>query len=170
MDAVSLLRKQLRDAHELLESTLGDITPEQAHYAPPGRALPVGAAYAHVSFSEDILVQHMKGEPPLFESGAATGASEPHPNFMRDDWSVYPMWTARVRFDLPALRAYAQQVYANTDAWLATLTDADLEKQDSFLQQDVAHMISRAIIAHADNLAGEISAIKGVQGLQGYPF
>ena len=170
MDAISLLRKQMRDAHELLESTVSDLTPEQLHFAPPGRALPVGAAYAHVIFSEDILVQHMKGEAPLFESGTPTGASEPHPNFMREDWNVYPAWTHRVRFDLAQLKAYAQQVYANTDAWLATLTDADLEKQDSFLQQDVAHMISRAIIAHADNLTGEISAMKGVQGLQGYPF
>jgi hypothetical protein len=160
----------MRDAHELLESTVGDVTPEQLHFAPPGRALPVGAAYAHVIFSEDILVQHLKGEAPLFESGTPTGASEPHPNFTREDWNLYPAWTQRVRFDLPTLRAYAQTVYANTDAWLATLTDADLEKPDSFLQQDVGHMISRAIIAHADNLSGEISAIKGVQGLQGYPF
>ncbi len=170
MDAVSMLRTQMREAHDLLESTLGDITPEQLHFVPPGRALPIGAAYSHVLFSEDILVQHTKGEPPLYESGTATGASEPHPNFMRDDWSVYPAWTHSVRFDLPQLRAYAQRVYANTDAWLAGLTDADLDKADDFLQQNVGHLITRAMIAHADNLTGEISAIKGVQGLQGYPF
>jgi len=57
MDAISLLRTQMREAHNLLESTLGDITPEQLHFLPPGRALPVGAAYAHVIFSEDIMAQ-----------------------------------------------------------------------------------------------------------------
>lgn len=172
MDAISLLRMQMRDAHELLESTLGELTPDQLHFDPPGRALPVGAAYAHVIFSEDILVQHLKGEKPLFENGAPTGASEPHPNFMAEgaDWSQYPVWTRRVRFDLTQLRAYAQQVYANTDAYLATLAEGDLDKPDDFLQQSVGHMISRAVIAHADNLTGEISAIKGAQGLQGYPF
>ncbi len=170
MDAVSLLRTQLRDAHELLESTLGELTPEQLHFAPPGRALPVGAAYAHVLFSEDILVQNMKGEKPLYESGVPTGASEPHPNFLREDWNLYAGWTKAARFDLPQLKAYGQRVYANTDAWLATLTEADLDKPDSFLQQTVGHLISRALIGHADNLTGEISAAKGVQGLQGYPF
>ncbi len=170
MNAVELLRKQMRDAHELLESTVGELTPEQLHFTPPGRALPVGAAYAHVIFAEDILVQNSKGEKPLYERDVLTGASEPHPNFLREDWSVYPAWTQRVRFDLGQLKAYAQQVYANTDAWLATLTEADLDKTDNFLQQNLAHLISRALIAHADNLTGEISAIKGVQGLQGYPF
>ncbi len=169
MNAVELLRMQMREAHELLESTMGDITAEQVHYLPQGRALPVGAAYAHVIFSEDMMVQGQKGEKPLFESGVATGASEPHPNFMAEgtDWSLYPEWTQRVRFDLDALRAYAKQVYANSDAWLASLTEADLDKPNPFFQNTMAHFISRALIGHVDNLTGEISAAKG---LQGYPF
>jgi hypothetical protein len=172
MNAVELLRMQMREAHETLEATVGELTPEQLHFAPPGRALPVGAAYAHVIFSEDILVQYARGEKPLFEAGAKTGASEPHPNFMAEgaDWSVYPGWTQRVRFDLGELRAYARQVYANTDAYLESLTEDDLDKPEPFLQQTVAHFIARALVAHVDNLTGEVSAVKGVQGLQGYPF
>jgi hypothetical protein len=33
----------------------------------------------------------------------------------------------------------------------------------------VAWVLSRAVIGHADNFSGEISAIKGVQGKKGYP-
>ncbi len=33
-----------------------------------------------------------------------------------------------------------------------------------------AMVISNFVIAHAAHLTGEISAIKGVQGLKGYPF
>lgn len=170
MNSVELLRMQLEESHKLLESTLGDATPEQLHFAPEGRALPVGAAYAHVIFSEDILVQSIKGEKPLFESGVRTGASEPMPNFMTGDWAGYATWTQAVRFDLADLRAYGQRVYANSDAYLATLSEADLDKPDPVFKQTVGYMISRALIAHVDNLTGEISAIKGVQGLQGYPF
>jgi hypothetical protein len=169
MDAVSLLRMQMQEAHNLLESTLGDVTAEQLHHLPQGRALPVGAAYAHVIFSEDILIQLLKGEEPLFETGTPTGANEPMPNFMKS-WEDYAGWTKRARFDLPQLRAYAQTVYANTDAYLARLSDADLDKPDPFSQKSLGYMISRALIGHVDNLAGEISAAKGVQGLQGYPF
>jgi hypothetical protein len=169
MDAVSLLRMQMQEAHNLLESTLGDITPEQLHYLPPGRALPVGAAYAHVIFSEDIMVQVLKGEEPLFETGTLTGANEPMPNFMKG-WEDYAAWTKRARFDLAQLRAYAQKVYANTDTYLGTLSESDLDKPDNIMQKSLGYMISRALIGHIDNLAGEISAAKGLQGLQGYPF
>lgn len=168
MDAVSLLRMQMKEAHNLLESTVGDVTPEQLHYLPQGHALPVGAAYAHVIFSEDILVQVLKGQEPLFETGTPTGASEPMPNFMKG-WEDYAGWTKRVRFDLPQLRGYAQKVYANTDAYIASLSEADLEKPDPFGQKSLAYFLSRGMIGHIDNLAGEISAAKGLQGLQGYP-
>lgn len=169
MNAVSLLEMQMQDAHNLLESTLGDITPEQIHYLPVGRALPVGAAYAHVIFSEDILVQVLKGEQPLFETGTPSGASEPMPNFMKG-WKDYAAWTKRVRFDLPQLRAYAQRVYANTAAYLESLSDADLDKPDGFSDKSLGYAISRMLIGHVDNLTGEISAAKGLQDLQGYPF
>ena len=36
--------------------------------------------------------------------------------------------TRRVRIDVPALRAYARAVYANTDAYLAALTAEDLDQ------------------------------------------
>ena len=169
MNAIELLRMQLESAHDYLEATVGEMSPEQLHYAPPGRMLPAGAAYAHVVFSEDIMIQTLKGEKPLFENGAATGANEPHPNFMTEDWGAYPEWTKRARFDLGQLRAYAKQVYVSTDAYLATLTEEDLDKPNMFSEKSQAWSISRAIIGHVSNLAGEISAAKGAQGLQGYP-
>ncbi len=170
MDAITLIREDLKAAHELMESTLGDITPEQLHYLPVGRAIPIGAAYAHTVFAEDLLVHGLKGEKALLESGINTGASEPMPNFMAGDWAGYADWTKRVRFDLPALRAYARQVYEASDAYLASLTEADLDREVEFFKSSLGYMIARGLIAHADNLTGEISAAKGLQGLQGYPF
>jgi hypothetical protein len=168
MDAISLLRILMDEAHSLLESTVGDVTSDQLHYVPEGRALPVGAAYAHVIFSEDILIQLLKGQAPLFEAGTPTGASVPMPNFMKG-WEDYAGWTKQVRFDLVQLRAYAKAVYANTDAYLATLTEADLDKPDPFGQKSLGYFVGRWLLGHVDNLAGEISAAKGLQGLQGYP-
>ena len=171
MDTVSLLREQLKEAHQLLEDTLGDVTPEQLHFRPSGHALPIGAAYAHVIFVEDILVQQvLKKEPALFAAGTKSGASEPMPSFTEGDWERYEEWTRRVRIDLPKLRAYGKEVYAATDAYLASLTESDLDQWVAFFKSSLASMISRGLIGHVDNLTGEISAVKGLQGLKGYPF
>jgi hypothetical protein len=41
------IRGQLRSANWLIEETFPDVTDEMAHFAPPGKALPIGAAFAH---------------------------------------------------------------------------------------------------------------------------
>jgi len=177
MDAVTLMREQLRAAHGLLEETLGDPTPEQLHYIPQGHALPVGAAYAHVIVSEDILVNGMlrKQQPLCATPGAVTGLSEPMPAFSAEAWPGYKDWTHRVRVEVPALRRYAEEVYAASDAYLASLSAEDLDGHvdlSSFGMgsPQLASFLSRTVVAHVDNLTGEISAAKGLQGLKGYPF
>ena len=59
--------------------------------------------------------------------------------------------------------------------YLNTLTDANLTDDVDFTSwgigmKPLSWAISMVIIGHINNLAGEISAIKGVQGLKGYPF
>src|SRR5438128_2670257 len=36
--------------------------------------------------------------------------------------------------------------------------------------RSVGWVLSREVVGHADNIAGEISCLKGLQGLQGYTF
>ena len=59
MDPVTLLRAELKGAHDLLEAVMVDVTSETADWMPPGRANPVGATYAHVVISEDRTIQGM---------------------------------------------------------------------------------------------------------------
>src|SRR5436853_286696 len=89
MDALSLLRMQLENAHDTLEGTLGDISAEDAHREPGGRAFKPAANYAHVIFAEDNVVNGMlRHEPPLHASSwtGRTGFSEPMPMPGSGDW------------------------------------------------------------------------------------
>src|SRR5687768_12299954 len=99
MNATTLLREQIQQAHAFLNVTVGDVTPEQAHWCPPGTANPLGATYVHAIASEDAAV-HMvlQGSAPLFASEWAdrTGISEMQP------LSSYE-WARRVQVDLPVL-------------------------------------------------------------------
>ena len=56
MDTVQQLRDLFQAAHQFLEGTLGDLTPEQATWAPPGKAHNIAALYTHVVVGEDALV------------------------------------------------------------------------------------------------------------------
>ena len=144
---------------------------------PPGVANPLGATYAHVVCSEDMAVQGMlRQRPPLFASSWAgrTGLSEPMPT-PGPEWANYPAWTRRVKIDLPALREYAQAVAAETDAWIAGLTEADLDRPVDLSgaglgRHTVATAIALLIANHLGTETGEIAVLKGLQGARGYPF
>ena len=110
MDAVSLLRQQYKGANDWLEGTMEGVEEALAHWAPSGKAHPIGANYAHILFAEDAFINGtLKGGAPLLFSTWAdrTGLSEPQP--MQWDWDA---WAARVRVDVPATREYARAVQA----------------------------------------------------------
>ena len=177
MDTISLIRMQLNMAHQTLEGTMDGVTTEMAHWMPAGRANPIGATYAHVVQSEDAIINGIfKQEAPMFASQwlNKAGFSEPMPR-VGPEWGDYANWTRRVQVDVPALREFAQAVYSNTEQYLADLKPEDLDRQLDLTSIGMGHVnlgwaISMLVIGHINNIAGEISCLKGLQGAQGYPF
>jgi len=174
VDAVSLFRQQLQDAHWLLEETMKDVTAEQAHWAPPGIANPLGASYAHCVLSEDFLINGMlKGSAPLAVSAWAgkLGLSEPPPP-PTEPWDK---WGRKVQVDVQALREYAQAVYKASDEYLASVSGDTLNRPLDLSafgagEQTVAWLLTNAVVGHVAGHCGEVSCLKGLQGAKGYPF
>jgi hypothetical protein len=171
MDAVSPFREGLLWAHELLEMIMADVTPEQAHWTPPGIANPLGAIYVHALCAEDGVVNGMlKGSVPLFagEWSGRCGVEQPQP-------ALDLAWARSLRVDLPAFRQYAQAVYLASEAFLGSLTAGGLAREIDLSRQGlgrrpVSWCLNALVIAHVNNMAGEISVLKGLQGVKGYPF
>lgn len=173
--ASQILLNQLKAAHIALEQTMEGVTDEVAHFMPPGTANPIAGTYAHVVFSEDMFIHSflMKTQP-LFETEFKdkTGASEVQPM----DWQVaYPKWLKEVKLDVEKFREYAKAVYAASEEYIATLTDADLDKDVDMSAfgmgtRKTSDLIANLISGHAYPIMGEISVLKGIQGLKGYPF
>jgi hypothetical protein len=174
MDAIALLREQIKGAHDIMEGTMADVTQPQMDWTPPGLANPLGATYGHYLFTEDWVIQTlMKGGPSLLETAWAGkhGMVAPHPT----DWAQYPAWTRSARVDLATVREYGQAVYEATDAYLATLKPEDLSQIRDLSGMGmgptpISWILSTFLLAHANNMAGEISCLKGIQGAKGYPF
>jgi DinB superfamily len=166
----STLRGYLKLGHDWFEGTMQGVTPELAHWSPQGKAHPIGANYIHVITSEDFLMNGIvRGGAPLMASSFAgkTGFSEPPPPGNRDDWA------RNMKIDVDSARIYAQAVYAATDAYLASASDEDLDRivdlsAVGFGTQPVSFVIG-LLLLNVHNHCGEISCLKGLNGLQGYP-
>jgi hypothetical protein len=169
MDAIAQLRSLFSQAHQTLEGTVADVSPEHARWNPPGKAVPIGASYAHALIGEDAVLCGMvrKTAPLIFTTWAQrSGLSEPPPQ--SPPWDD---WARRVQIDLPALREYGQAVYAATDAYLASLSPADLDVEiGGFGRKQKLGDFLASLALHAGWHTGEISSVKGLLNTKGYPF
>src|SRR5262245_42679615 len=131
MDAVELLVMQLRTAHHWLESAVGTASEQELRWFPHGNAHPAGVCYAHAVAAEDVIVHSIiRGGASLADNAwqGRTGLSEPMPR-PGPEWSARSAhWTRAVRFELPALREYAQAVHAATEGYVASLGSDDLDR------------------------------------------
>lgn len=173
--ATQLLLEQLKDAHKYMDQTMEGVTNEIASYVPPGKANPIAGTYAHLIMSEDFFVNSMiQHKQPLFATDFLdkTGASEIQPT----EWeTAYPKWLKEVKVDIEKMNIYAQAVYTHTEEYLASLKDEDLTTDVdmsafSMGSKSLGYILGMMVIMHTNNIMGEISVLKGIQGLKGYPF
>lgn len=172
MNAIQLIRQEFSTAHEILEMTMADVTPDIANFNKTGKALPAGAAYAHAVMGEDIVLSTMIAmKPAVFKDAASIGVSAPMPDMTH--WADHEKWYQTVTVDLPKFREYAKEVYKATDDYLTTLKEEDLDREmdmGEMGKKNLAWLLSAYLLLHVANLTGEISSAKGIQGLKGYPF
>jgi hypothetical protein len=128
----------------------------------------VGAVYAHTIFSEDGILNGLirGGAPVYFAGGWATKCGLEMPKGgMEPDWDV--------TLKLDVFRQYAAAVYRATDEYLAAASDAELDRvvDPGFAPpMPVRAMFANVLAWHAATHQGEISALKGVQGVNGLDF
>ncbi len=172
---VNTLRQQLGLMHKVLEDTIAGLTDSQAHWQPAGQAHSIAANYAHVVVQEDVIINVLlKRRKPFFaiEFAGQTSLSEipPLPDTQLVNWHA---WGEKLTLDLKAINSYSQAVYDNTDAYLADIDDTELSNTiDTVFLGEMTkfELINLALLANCGWHTGEISAIKGLQSLTGYPF
>jgi hypothetical protein len=174
MKSTQMYRSLLRMAHEALEGTMAGLSPEQVTWEPPGRAFSIAANYVHVVGSENMGIQKLlRGRELLATTSWAgrTGVSEMPPLGPGADLKS---WSRHSTVDLPALQRYGQAVYAMTDEYVASMRPEDFTRPLDLTalglgQQSVLFVLT-ALLLNSSMHCGEISCLKGLQGLQGYPM
>jgi hypothetical protein len=166
MDVKTTLKEQMQALHGTLEAAIGDCPEESLTQKLPGSTInSIGAIYAHTILGEDGLLNGLirGGTPVYFAGGWAQKVGLEMPQ-----GSMEPDWT--VTLDINLFREYAAAVYNATDDYLATVSDTDLDRvvDAGFAPpMPVRSFVANILAWHVATHQGEISALKGVQGLNG---
>ena len=176
LTVTQVLSDQLEHAHQNFLATLNEVTDTVANFQPSGIANSIGSMWAHLVVSEDYFVAMIiaGGQPLVMTTWSEkTGLSEPHP---MDNWATaYPAWTKNVRIDTAQLLGYTKAVFAASEEKISSLTPELVEEMKDMSalgsgQMSVASILDGMVIGHCHDIMGEISALKGIQGLKGYPW
>ena len=176
MDIVQYITGAIQDAHRFNDIAASELTEDVALWQPGGTANTIQALVAHMTMGEDNAIQRsIKGGEKLNESPAG-GASL----FASKGWSVElgiptergGQWTKGWKLNLPAFQAYRKAVHKATDEWLTTLKVEDLDREVFWFNgpNTMAGLLRMVVIHHQLLHSGEISSLKGQQGLKGLPM
>ena len=159
----SLLRLQLNEAFDWLDQVIADLTPEQYSWQPEGSANPISKLHAHTLSSADFWMNLMGLQKPMLWMGVSQKLGLPG-NFIE-------VWKTDSSIKLSDMQEYSKDLREASLA-IDALDDAALERELTapvFGRRDVGFVLRLAGMQMAIH-TGEISAAKGMQGLQGLPF
>ncbi len=169
MDAKEYIQRQLATVRRVCDAALTDLTDEQLNWTPPGTPNPIGAVLIHILAAEDRFIQAvLQGKPLVWqtEAWAERVGLKSLPGYGQG-WEE----SKQTPLQLAPLLDYRASVRAATDAYIAGLTPAELEREVELIgsARPVADALA-IMVVHIASHSGEIAALKGVQGLKGLPF
>jgi len=146
IDAAGLLRAQVQEVHRGLEDGLAEWLRVLGPAAPPRRSRVV-ALYVHAATVEDVTIHSLLHRlAPVYET----------------DWAGKgPALYSTA--DLVPLRAYAEQVFAATDAYLAGLAPDEASQRVDLSrlglgQPTVAWVVSKFVVLQLAQICGELTS------------
>jgi len=159
----TMLRMQLGEALDWLDDVVRDLTPEQYSWQPDGSANPISKLHAHTLSSADFWMNLMGLQKPMLWMGVSQKLGLPS-NFIE-------VWKTDAPINLSDMQEYAKSLREASGA-IDEIDDAALERELTapvFGKRNVGFVLRLAGMQMAIH-TGEISAAKGMQGLQGLPF
>lgn len=166
MSTVKYIKGALDFAHAALADARNG-TDDQLHFIPEHGSHSIAWCLWHTTRIEDLLVNmRFKGGPPVWNQEWADRTGLPFDGF-GTNMSDEDAQAIRIR-DIAAFQAYQEAVWASTDAYLASVSDEDLERElpsRSGPPETIAQAISLHMVGHFNGHRGEINTLRGMQGM-----
>jgi hypothetical protein len=167
MDATELIRHQMASMRRFVDGILNGLIDEHLNWRPPGTANPIGVSWLHLLTAEDGFIQStIQGRQRLWERQGWTAKTGIHPRASDESWDR----VKQTQFSVAPLEAYGAAVREATDAYLARVSPDELDSTVivNNTRMPVAVLLTM-MVCHSAGHAGDIAAIKGIQGLKGLP-
>lgn len=170
MDVTDYVRRQMAGVRRIYDAAIGGTTDDQFNWNPPGEANAIRVTLVHLLATEDALIQGaILGMPRLWDSerwGERVGLTAT-PGGPGGNWDEIK----GASLALAPVLAYGEAVHAATDRYLFSLTAAELDREASL--RGGSTPVAGALLMLASHTllhAGDIAAVKGIQGVKGLPF
>lgn len=164
MDAPTYAKTQLESVFGLLNTCADGMDEAQYNHQPEGTCNRIAQQHVHTVSAIDFFINTLA-------AGGEAGwpaVAEQH-GFPANPLEI---WKHDGAISPAAIKEYAADVQRRALEYLGTLTGADLDRvidTQFFGKQTVAFLLQLAA-THTAGHAGDIAAIKGIQGLKGLPF
>ena len=169
MQTLEFIRTSVDAVNAMVGTAMEDLTDEVVNYHPGGTANTIAQLLAHLVTGQDLLINDkliVGGGTPLHDSGWAAKTGIPLERrliWQREAW----------RLNLPAFDEFRLAVAESATRLVTSLNESDLDRPASWIrgpERPVALLFQAIYINHGLGHCGEISAIKGMQGLKGLPI
>jgi len=167
MEMLEYLLSSVKAVNDMVDTAMQDLTDDVVNFQPGGTANTIAQLLAHMVTGQDLLINDkIGGGRSLHESGWAekTGIPVERPLiWQREGWQI----------DIPGFDAYRKEVAKAAEWTFVSMKPEDLDHEVSWVRgptRPLALMTQVIFVHHALGHCGEISAIKGMQGLKGLPI
>lgn len=164
MDAVTYAKKALEQSFGLFNMIADGMTDQQYNMKPEGTANSIAKSHVHAMTAVDFFI-----------NGTLKGGQMGWPAFARANGlpgNPTEIWGHTGAIPLAAMKEYSANVQKSVLEYIGSLSDADLDREldtPFFGKQTAAFLIQLADM-HTVGHGGDMSAVKGLQGLKGLPF
>lgn len=164
MNAGAYAKMQLEQAFNLLNMSADGLDDAQYNWAPDGTCNPIAKSHVHALTATDFFVLSAAKGGQMLWMDVAAAAGLPA--------KATEIWRYTGEIPQAAIKEYGQKVQKQAIDFAASLSDEDLDREvetQFFGKQSVAFLVHLAGV-HTAGHAGEIAAVKGMQGMKGLPF
>lgn len=164
MKAIDYVKLQTEQAFGLLKLAADGMDDAQYNLDGPGTSNAAAKSHVHALTAFDFFViDKAKGGSRLWPAFASQHGLPPNST---------EIWGHGGAIAGAAINEFAEQIQKATLDYIATLNDADLDRQvdtQFFGKQSLAYVLQLAAM-HCAGHAGDVAAVKGAHGLKGLPF